>query len=81
MPRLPRLQLLAFALLLSHPSLCRAAPTATPSVADIVFAKVATEMHLALDIFYVVDAAGGKLSDASLPAIEGVLLEALRDFS
>ncbi len=59
----------------------RIASTLTGLGLDIVFAKVATEMHLALDIFYVVDAAGGKLSDASLPAIEGVLLEALRDFS
>jgi [protein-PII] uridylyltransferase len=57
----------------------RIASTLTGLGLDIVFAKVATEMHLALDIFYVVDAAGGKLPDASLPAIEGVLHEALRD--
>lgn len=59
----------------------RIASTLTGLGLDIVFAKVATEMHLALDIFYVVDAAGGKLPDASLPSIEGVLHEALRDLS
>jgi [protein-PII] uridylyltransferase len=46
---------------------------------DIVFAKVATEKHLALDIFYVVNEAGEKLPDESLPLIEQALQEALRD--
>jgi len=46
---------------------------------DIVFAKVATEKHLALDIFYVVNEAGEKLADESLPPIEQALQEALRD--
>ena len=46
---------------------------------DIVFAKVATEKHLALDIFYVVNDAGEKLADQSLPQIEQALQEALRD--
>jgi UTP:GlnB (protein PII) uridylyltransferase len=32
---------------------------------DIVFAKVATEKRLALDIFYVVDEAGEELPDQS----------------
>ena len=46
---------------------------------DIVFAKVATEKHLALDIFYVVNEAGEKLPDESLPLIEQALQEALRN--
>ncbi len=37
---------------------------------DIAFAKVATEKHLALDIFYITDANGMKLADEALPAIE-----------
>jgi len=46
---------------------------------DIVFAKVATEKHLALDIFYVTNAAGEKLTDADLPAIEDTIRNALND--
>lgn len=46
---------------------------------DIVFAKVATEKHLALDIFYVVNEAGEKLPDESLPRIEQSLQEVLHD--
>ncbi len=46
---------------------------------DIVFAKVATEKHLALDIFYVVDESGEKLPNESLPRIEEALRESLRD--
>ncbi|HEY8459945.1 MAG TPA: [protein-PII] uridylyltransferase [Blastocatellia bacterium] len=44
---------------------------------DIVFAKVATEKHLALDVFYVTDAAGEKLEDSRLPAIEEAIRNAL----
>jgi [protein-PII] uridylyltransferase len=44
---------------------------------DIGFAKVATEKHLALDIFYVTDAAGAKLADDALPAIEAEVRKAL----
>lgn len=46
---------------------------------DIVFAKVATEKHLALDIFYVTNAAGEKLADDALPTIEDALRLALND--
>jgi [protein-PII] uridylyltransferase len=46
---------------------------------DIAFAKVATEKHLALDIFYVTNAAGQKLADDVLPQIEAALYEALSD--
>ncbi len=46
---------------------------------DIVFAKVATEKHHALDIFYVVNEAGEKLAAQSLPRIEQALQDALRD--
>ncbi len=42
---------------------------------DIVFAKVATEKHLALDIFYVTNVTGEKLPEDLQPAIE----EAIRD--
>jgi [protein-PII] uridylyltransferase len=45
---------------------------------DIAFAKVATEKHLALDIFYVTDAAGAKLADAALPALEVTIYQTLR---
>jgi [protein-PII] uridylyltransferase len=51
------------------------ASTFTELDLDIVFAKVATEKNLALDIFYVTNAAGEKLNDADLPSIE----EAVRD--
>ncbi|MBI1761786.1 MAG: [protein-PII] uridylyltransferase [Acidobacteria bacterium] len=40
---------------------------------DIVFAKVATEKHLALDVFYVTDAAGRKLPDSELAELERAL--------
>jgi [protein-PII] uridylyltransferase len=46
---------------------------------DISFAKVATEKHLAYDIFYVTEATGHKLKDDALPRIETVLYEALSD--
>ncbi|MGH9754846.1 MAG: hypothetical protein ACREA2_18875, partial [Blastocatellia bacterium] len=46
---------------------------------DIVFAKVATEKHLALDVFYVTNAAGEKLPGASLPAIEEAIRHALAE--
>ena len=46
---------------------------------DIVFAKVATEKHLALDIFYVTDSTGEKLTDDVLPAIEDALRQVLGD--
>ena len=45
---------------------------------DIAFAKVATEKHLALDIFYVTDESGAKLTDAVLPGIETALHQTLR---
>ncbi len=46
---------------------------------DIVFAKVATEKHLALDIFYIANEAGEKLPDDLLPLIEQALQEVLRE--
>lgn len=46
---------------------------------DIVFAKVATEKHLALDIFYVTDSTGEKLTDDVLPGIEDALRQVLGD--
>jgi [protein-PII] uridylyltransferase len=46
---------------------------------DIVFAKVATEKHLALDVFYVTNAAGEKLDDDRLPAIEDAIRSALAE--
>jgi [protein-PII] uridylyltransferase len=48
---------------------------------DIVFAKVATEKHLALDIFYVTNASGEKLADELLPTIEEAVREALAETS
>jgi [protein-PII] uridylyltransferase len=48
----------------------RIASTLSSLDLDIVFAKVATEKHLALDIFYVTNESGEKLADAQLPAIE-----------
>lgn len=44
---------------------------------DIVFAKVATEKNLALDIFYITDSDGKKLDDSRLPEIEEVIHRAL----
>ncbi|MFN0120904.1 MAG: HD domain-containing protein, partial [Blastocatellia bacterium] len=44
---------------------------------DIVFAKVATEQRLALDIFSITNAAGEKLTDDELPAIEQAIRQAL----
>ncbi|MBI3652117.1 MAG: [protein-PII] uridylyltransferase [Acidobacteria bacterium] len=44
---------------------------------DIVFAKVATEKNLALDIFYVTDSAGEKISASALPEIETAIRSAL----
>ena len=46
---------------------------------DIVFAKVATEKHLALDIFYVTNATGEKLTDSELAVIEDAIRDALRE--
>ena len=46
---------------------------------DIAFAKVATEKHLALDIFYITEASGRKLTDEQLPQIETALYEALSE--
>ncbi|MDQ3014085.1 MAG: HD domain-containing protein, partial [Acidobacteriota bacterium] len=53
------------------------ASTLTALDLDIVFAKVATEKNLALDIFYVTNAANGKLKDDDLSAIEDKLRQAL----
>jgi [protein-PII] uridylyltransferase len=53
------------------------ASTLTALNLDIVFAKVATEKHLALDIFYVTNAAGEKLQDDELPSVEDALRRAL----
>jgi len=53
------------------------ASTLTALELDIVFAKVATEKNLALDIFYITNAANEKLKDDQLPAIEGELRQAL----
>ncbi|MGE0131747.1 MAG: [protein-PII] uridylyltransferase [Blastocatellales bacterium] len=55
------------------------ANTLTSLDLDIVFAKVATEKHLALDVFYVTNAAGEKLADDDLPAIEDVIRRALAE--
>ncbi|HYE75161.1 MAG TPA: [protein-PII] uridylyltransferase [Blastocatellia bacterium] len=44
---------------------------------DIGFAKVATEKHLALDVFYLTDASGAKLADEQLPATEAEIRKAL----
>ncbi len=53
------------------------ASTLTALDLDIVFAKVATEKHLALDIFYVTNATGEKLADEDLPTIEDALRQSL----
>jgi [protein-PII] uridylyltransferase len=55
------------------------ANTLTSLNLDIVFAKVATEKHLALDVFYVTNAAGEKLADEDLPAIEAVIRRVLTE--
>jgi [protein-PII] uridylyltransferase len=57
----------------------RITSTLTALDLDIGFAKVATEKHLALDVFYVTNAAGEKLSDAELPVIEEVIRDALSE--
>jgi [protein-PII] uridylyltransferase len=44
---------------------------------DINFATIATEKGSVLDIFYVSDSAGLKLSDAMLPEVEKAILETL----
>lgn len=46
---------------------------------DIVFAKVATEKHLALDIFSITDAAGDKLPETELPRLEAAIRQALSE--
>lgn len=50
MPHLPRIHLLGLALLLSFPGLGQAAPADSPTVADIVFAKVG-DHELKLDLY------------------------------
>lgn len=45
---------------------------------DISFAKVATERNLALDIFYVTDEHGSKLSDDKLSEIEAFIYQTLK---
>ncbi len=57
----------------------RIASTLARSGLDISFAKVATEKNMALDIFYVTNAAGGKLEDAELPAVEREIRRAIGD--
>jgi [protein-PII] uridylyltransferase len=59
----------------------RIASTLAALSLDIVFAKVATEKHLALDIFSITDAAGEKLPEAALPRIEAAIRQALSDGS
>ena len=46
---------------------------------DIAFAKVATEKHLALDIFYVTQESGNKLEEGDLPEVEDAIRQALED--
>ncbi|MBI4468512.1 MAG: [protein-PII] uridylyltransferase [Acidobacteria bacterium] len=48
---------------------------------DIAFAKVATEKHRALDIFYITDAAGERLADEAIPPVEAAVRLALNDRS
>jgi [protein-PII] uridylyltransferase len=44
---------------------------------NITFAKIATEKNKALDVFYVTDHAGQKLTPAEMPEVERALLEVL----
>ena len=56
----------------------RIASSLTALDLDIVFAKVATEKHLALDIFYVTAANGQKLGEDDMPLIEEKIRDALQ---
>jgi [protein-PII] uridylyltransferase len=44
---------------------------------DITFAKIATDKNHALDVFYVTDSEGQKLTPSAMPAVETALVEAL----
>lgn len=55
------------------------ASTLTSLNLDIVFAKVATEKHLALDIFYIVNGAGEKLIDSELKTVEDLVRSVLSE--
>jgi [protein-PII] uridylyltransferase len=57
----------------------RIASTLAAFELDIAFAKVATEKHLALDVFYVTDQAGQKLREDELPALESAIRVALAE--
>jgi [protein-PII] uridylyltransferase len=57
----------------------RIASTLSALDLDIVFAKVATEKNLALDIFSITNAAGRKLAEADLPLIEQAVRNALSE--
>jgi [protein-PII] uridylyltransferase len=57
----------------------RITSTLTALDLDIGFAKVATEKHLALDVFYVANATGEKLRDVDLPVIEEAIRDALSE--
>jgi [protein-PII] uridylyltransferase len=46
---------------------------------NINFARIATEKGRALDIFYVTDSAGNKLSPSLMEAVEGAIAEALKN--
>ena len=46
---------------------------------DINFARIATEKGRALDIFYVTDSAGKKLSPTAMSTVENRIVEGLRD--
>jgi UTP:GlnB (protein PII) uridylyltransferase len=46
---------------------------------DIVFAKVATEKNLAVDIFYITNSQGVKLGEEALPGIEDAVRNALAE--
>lgn len=56
----------------------RIASTLTSLDLDIIFAKVATEKNLALDIFYVTNLDGAKLADNELFPIEQAIRQALQ---